>query len=76
MHVRVGPHGGPLEATRNGRKVYPPVPFDDAPGAFTPMRNFIDAIHGKAELVSPVRYGVLRARPDDAMYAAADAESR
>ena len=72
MHLRTGPHGGFLEGARQGRKFYPPVRTDDAPGAFTPHRNFINAINGKEELVSPVRYGALLSALMDAMYESAD----
>ena len=76
MQLRTGPHGGFLEAKRAGRTFYPNVAFDDSPGAFTPMRNFIDAINGKAELVSPTRYGVLLSALMDAIYLSAETGKR
>lgn len=72
MYLRTGPHGGWLEGARQGKKFYPPVEVDDAPGAFTPHRNFVDAVLGKAELVSPVRYGALLSALMDAMYESAE----
>jgi predicted dehydrogenase len=71
MYLRTGPHGGSLECSRQGRKFYPPVPHADDPTTFTPLRNFLDAIAGKAELVSPVRYGVLLSALMDALYESA-----
>lgn len=72
MQLRTGPHGGSLEGHRLGKRFYPPVAVDDSPGAFTPHRNFVDAILDRAELVAPVRYGVLLSALMDAMYESAE----
>jgi predicted dehydrogenase len=72
MQLRTGPHGGYLEGHRLGKRFYPPVAIDDAPGAFTPHKNFVDAVLGRAELVAPVRYGVLLSALMDAMYESAE----
>lgn len=71
MQLRTGPHGGWLEGARGGRKFYPPVKFDDSPGAFTPHRNFVNAVLRGEELIAPVRYGVLLSALMDAMYESA-----
>lgn len=75
MQLRTGPHGGYLEGARQGRKFYPPVSVDDSPGAFTPHRNFVNAILGREKLVAPVRYGVLLSALMDAMYESAAKKS-
>lgn len=75
MQLRTAPHGAYLEGARHGRKFYPPVALDDSPGAGTPHRNFVDAILGKAEIVAPVRYGVLLSALMDAMYESADKQA-
>jgi predicted dehydrogenase len=71
MQLRTGPHGGYLEGHRNGKKFYPPVKYDDTAGAYTPHRNFVNAILGKEELAAPVRYGALLSALMDAMYESA-----
>jgi predicted dehydrogenase len=72
MQLRTGPHGGWLEGAREGRKFYPPVAFDNSPGAFTPHKNFVNAILGKEKVIAPVRYGVLLSALMDAMYESAE----
>jgi predicted dehydrogenase len=71
MQIRTGPHGGFLEAKRGGKPFYPAAPHSDAPAAFTPHRNFVDALQGRAQLQAPVRYGVLLSALMDAMYESA-----
>jgi predicted dehydrogenase len=71
MVLKTAPHGGWLEATRQGRKFYPQVQYDDRPAAGTPHLNFINAILGKEELQAPVRYGVLLSALMDALYESA-----
>lgn len=71
MQVRTFPHGGFLECMRFGRKFYPKVEFDNSPGAFTPHKNFVEVIQGKAQPVAPVRYGALLSALMDAMYESA-----
>lgn len=72
MVLKTGPHGGWLDATRNGKKYYPQVTQEDHPAAGTPHLNFIRAILDREELVSPVRYGVLHSVLMDALYESAE----
>jgi predicted dehydrogenase len=74
MQVKTGPHGGWLDVIRETKKFYPNVDFDERPGAYTPHQNFIDAIHGHAELQAGVRYGVLLSALMDALYESADGQ--
>jgi predicted dehydrogenase len=71
MQIKTGPHGGFLEITSASEFKYPHVPTSTTPAAFSPHLNFIHAIQGKEELVSPVRYGVLLSALMDAMYESA-----
>ena len=67
------PHGGWLELTGpGGRKIYPKIEHDEHPAAGTPHRNFVNALLGREELVSPVRYGVLLSALMDAIYEAGE----
>lgn len=72
MQLRTGPHGGFLEGARLGKRFYPPVRVDDSAGAFTPHRNFVNAILRDEPLAAPVRYGVLLSALMDAMYESAE----
>lgn len=72
MQVITAPHGGMLEVHGDPGRKYPHVPVDPSPGAFTPHRNFINAVLGKEELVAPVRYGVLLSALMDALYESAE----
>jgi predicted dehydrogenase len=74
MLIITDQYGGKLEMTgHNGRKLYPQVVTtnDQNKSANTPHRNFIDAILGKAELRSPVKYGVMLSRLMDGLYESA-----
>jgi predicted dehydrogenase len=71
MILKTAPHGGSLEATREGKKFYPQVILDDRPAGGTPHLNFINAIMGKEELQAGVRYGVLLSALMDALYESA-----
>jgi predicted dehydrogenase len=64
-------HGGKLELLHDGKPVPIEPPADDRPAAFTPHRNFIDALLGRAPLICPVRYGVMLSALMDAMYESA-----
>jgi predicted dehydrogenase len=64
-------HGGKLEAFFDGKSVPVELPKDARPSAFTPHRNFIDALLGRAEIACPVRYGVMLSALMDAMYESA-----
>jgi predicted dehydrogenase len=61
-------HGGELKIiAADGKAIEPKLPVDDRPSAFSPHRNFLDAIQGKAEIQVPVRFGVLLANLMEAM---------
>lgn len=71
LQFRTGPHGGYLDITGNAEFKYPAVPTSPDPIAWTPHENFFAAIRGEAELIAPVRYGVLLSALMDAMYESA-----
>ncbi|MFT3787066.1 MAG: Gfo/Idh/MocA family oxidoreductase [Tepidisphaeraceae bacterium] len=68
LQVVTGAHGGFLEITNAPEFKYPAVPTSTDPFAFTPHRNFADAVLGRDTLLCPVRYGVLLSALMDALY--------
>lgn len=75
LQIRTGPHGGFLEVTGSPQLKYPHVPSSDAPSAFTPHLNFVNALLGREPLEAPVRYGVLLSALMDALYESADKQA-
>jgi predicted dehydrogenase len=71
LFLKTCPHGGSLKIHRDGKPFDPVILTDDTPGAFTPQRNFVNAILGTETLQVPVRYGVLLSALMDAMYESA-----
>jgi predicted dehydrogenase len=67
--LHTGIHGGRLEHyDAKGAKVkYPPVNFEH----FSPDRNFVECLLGRAEPMCPVRYGILHSWLMDALYQSA-----
>lgn len=73
--IRTDQYGGKLQMWRNGRDFYPHVEQNLSHQASgTPHLNFVNALLGKEELRSPVRYGVLLSALMDALYEAADSQ--
>jgi predicted dehydrogenase len=75
LQVTTGPHGGFIEVHGLPEYKYPHVPTSSEPAAFTPLRNFVDVLQGRAEPQSPVRYGVLLSALMDALYESAAAQA-
>jgi len=71
MSIHTDPHGAFLEIKGNADFRYPHVPVDNTPAAFTPHRNFINAILGREELQLTPRHGVVLSTIMDALYDAA-----
>lgn len=71
--IHTGIHGGRLEVfDENGHKVkYPNVPFPH----YTPDKNFVYCLLGKATPMCPVRYGILHSWLMDALYKSAKTRS-
>ncbi len=71
MSIHTDPHGAFLEIKGNDEFRYPHIPTDPTPAAFTPHRNFINAILGREELQLTPRHGVVLSTIMDALYDAA-----
>jgi predicted dehydrogenase len=66
--LHTGIHAGRLEHyDTRGKIKYPPVTFPH----YTPDRNFVHCLLGKAEPMCPVRYGILHSWLMDALYRSA-----
>lgn len=66
--LHTGIHGGHVEHFDGGSKVkYPQVTYQH----YTPDRNFVDCLLGRAEPMCPVRYGILHSWLMDALYKSA-----
>ena len=66
--IHTGIHGGRLEHyDARGKIKYPPVTFEH----YTPDRNFVLSLLGKAQPMCPVRYGILHSWLMDALYRSA-----
>lgn len=66
--LHTGIHAGRLEHyDTRGKIKYPPVTFPN----YTPDRNFVHCLLGKAEPMCPVRYGILHSWLMDALYRSA-----
>jgi predicted dehydrogenase len=66
--LHTGIHGGRLEHfDTRGKIKYPPVNFMH----YTPDKNFVHCLLGKAEPMCPVRYGILHSWLMDALYKSA-----
>jgi predicted dehydrogenase len=70
--IHTGIHGAKLEHYDGRGKIkYPPVNFEN----YTPDRNFVLSLLGKAEPMCPVRYGILHSWLMDALYRSAKTKS-
>jgi predicted dehydrogenase len=66
--LHTGIHGGRLEQyDTRGKIKYPPVTFPH----YSPPKNFVLSLLGKAEPMCPVRYGILHSWLMDALYKSA-----
>lgn len=67
--IHTGIHGGKLEHydANGGRIKYPAVNFEH----YSPDRNFVECLLGRAEPMCPVRYGILHSWLMDALYKSA-----
>jgi predicted dehydrogenase len=75
LAIHTDPHGAFLDIKGNAEHRYPAVPYDAAPGAFTPHRNFVNAILGREPSQLTPRHGVVLSTLMDALYDAAHTRS-
>ncbi len=73
MRIATDIYGQGLEMRGpRSRRIYPAVEMPADPNQSTPIGNFLSALRGEAELLAPVRYGVLLSALMDAMYLSAE----
>lgn len=71
LDIHADAHGTMLKILGNDEYANPQLPTDPSPVAFTPHRNFINALLGREELQMTARHGVVLSVLMDALYDAA-----
>jgi predicted dehydrogenase len=71
FQAHTDPHGDALQFLGSDEIAKLPLPKDDSPAAFTPHRNFIDALEGREPLQCGLRDGVRLSLLMDALYESA-----